>query len=772
MDDDEILIHPLMVATLLGTHDITGDIALVASVWDDAADATTRPTCVGRLRASTDVAFDSCGLSPTIQSELGLSSLAHVRLRWLTHPPLLPLCILLTPLSAMDNVIDRFLSWSQSCGLMYVLSSQNRITLDTDMQVVVTIQFNDPNHETAVHEYVIVGDGFYLPRRQDVAMGTATQQDAVGAVVIPDQLVTFPGMEPIMTTLWKRLFPVLGRDGCGVRTRMGSVSPPGSIVLHGPRGTGKSSVLAALQAKCKLSFGVMCDTVAVPCRNLRGLKMDSVKAALTAAFDRATHLAPCLVTLDDIDALMPPEDDTSGAAGMSEQSRRLAEHVAAHHAAAIVSQVDSTCDSNWPVFATACSKKSVAVVATAREAQSMHPLLRTCGLFDRPIALSLPDAVARECILRGLVNRAEAVYPPTDEQVQGAVQKTEGFSVRDLTQVVDRAVHHATIRTRQSTTQDRMSLDLLAGLEGFTPAALRGVELFKSSVQWSDIGGLHDIRQTLKDTLELPTKLYAAAPIKLPSGLLLFGPPGCGKTLLANAVANECGLNFISVKGPEVLNKYIGASEQAVRDLFARAAAAAPSVLFLDEFDAMAPRRGADNTGVTDRVVNQLLTFLDGVESRFPNVQDRLDILQAVSRKMDLADDVSMVLPSVAQQTELYSGADLQAVMYAAQLEAVHASIPFADDWDMEFQDSSDSVSFSPKVPHHASKVCASHVQKALAASRPSASIDAKRRYDRMYGSFNNSSQQPRVTEFKTAESNLTFDRSDAAHSTQRSALY
>ncbi|RQM29356.1 hypothetical protein B5M09_011847 [Aphanomyces astaci] len=664
MDDDEILIHPLMVATLLGTHDITGDIALVASVWDDAADATTRPTCVGRLRASTDVAFDSCGLSPTIQSELGLSSLAHVRLRWLTHPPLLPLCILLTPLSAMDNVIDRFLSWSQSCGLMYVLSSQNRITLDTDMQVVVTIQFNDPNHETAAHEYVIVGDGFYLPRRQDVAMGTATQQDAVGAVVIPDQLVTFPGMEPIVTTLWKRLFPVLGRDGCGVRTRMGSVSPPGSIVLHGPRGTGKSSVLAALQFKCKLSFGVMCDTVAVPCRDLRGLKMDSVKAALTAAFDRATHLAPCLVTLDDIDALMPPEDDTSGAAGMSEQSRRLAEHVAA----------------------------------------------------VRP-SLSLPDAVARECILRGLVNRAEAVYPPTDEQVQGAVQKTEGFSVRDLTQVVDRAVHHATIRTRQSTTQDRMSLNLLAGLEGFTPAALRGVELFKSSVQWSDIGGLHDIRQTLKDTLELPTKL-------LPSGLLLFGPPGCGKTLLANAVANECGLNFISVKGPEVLNKYIGASEQAVRDLFARAAAAAPSVLFLDEFDAMAPRRGADNTGVTDRVVNQLLTFLDGVESRqgvyvlaatsrpdmidpallrpgrldkslycgmnvhtsfryhgnaretdlldssgawigFPNVQDRLDILQAVSRKMDLADDVSMVLPSVAQQTELYSGADLQAVRVA-----------------------------------------------------------------------------------------------------------
>ncbi|KAF0723296.1 hypothetical protein AaE_009887, partial [Aphanomyces astaci] len=208
-------------------------------------------------------------------------------------------------------------------------------------------------------------------------------------------------------------------------------------------------------------------------------------------------------------------------------------------------------------------------------------------------------------------------------------------------------------------------------------------------------------------------------------GCFSLAPPGVARRCLRTPWPTNVGSISSVSKGnqpyiPEVLNKYIGASEQAVRDLFARAAAAAPSVLFLDEFDAMAPRRGADNTGVTDRVVNQLLTFLDGVESRqgvyvlaatsrpdmidpallrpgrldkslycgFPNVQDRLDILQAVSRKMDLADDVSMVLPSVAQQTELYSGADLQAVMYAAQLEAVHASIPFADDWDMEFQDS------------------------------------------------------------------------------------
>merc|ERR1712130_358261 len=134
---------------------------------------------------------------------------------------------------------------------------------------------------------------------------------------------------------------------------------------------------------------------------------------------------------------------------------------------------------------------------------------------------------------------------------------------------------------------------------------------------WDDVGGLLKVRTTLKETLELPTKysrLFDKAPLKLRSGLLLYGYPGCGKTLLASAVAKECGLNFISVKGPEILNKYIGASEKSVRDLFERAESAKPCVLFFDEFDSIAPKRGHDSTGVTDRVVNQMLTQMDGAE--------------------------------------------------------------------------------------------------------------------------------------------------------------
>merc|ERR1712130_546232 len=210
---------------------------------------------------------------------------------------------------------------------------------------------------------------------------------------------------------------------------------------------------------------------------------------------------------------------------------------------------------------------------------------------------------------------------------------------------------------------------------------------------WDDVGGLLKVRTTLKETLELPTKysrLFDKAPLKLRSGLLLYGPPGCGKTLLASAVAKECGLNFISVKGPELLNKYIGQSEQSVRDVFERASAAVPAIVFFDEFEAICPKRGGDSTGVTDRVVNQFLCHLDGVEGRsgvyvlaassrpdlidpallrpgrldkalycgIPNLEERISILKALTRKISLAEDVD--LKKIAAETHLYTGADLQ----------------------------------------------------------------------------------------------------------------
>jgi peroxin-1 len=293
--------------------------------------------------------------------------------------------------------------------------------------------------------------------------------------------------------------------------------------------------------------------------------------------------------------------------------------------------------------------------------------------------------------------------------------QTDGYMPGDLVLLTSRARNEALIRsiTSSSNTISLTRDDYTSALSGFTPASLRNVTLQSSTTKWDSIGGLHSTRQTLLETLQYPTTyapIFAQCPLRLRSGLLLYGYPGCGKTLLASAVAGECGLNFISVKGPEILNKYIGASEKSVRDLFERAEAARPCVLFFDEFDSIAPKRGHDSTGVTDRVVNQLLTQMDGAEglsgvyvlaatSRpdlidpallrpgrldksllcdMPGLEERIDILKAVTRKLHLApsllesDHSGENLREIARRTEGYSGADLQAVVYNAQLEAIH----------------------------------------------------------------------------------------------------
>lgn len=292
--------------------------------------------------------------------------------------------------------------------------------------------------------------------------------------------------------------------------------------------------------------------------------------------------------------------------------------------------------------------------------------------------------------------------------------QTEGYLPADLVDLVDRAIYRAAVRTSGGADTSSSLLltpqDFSSAQENFTPLSLRSLSLSTSSISWSSIGGLTETRRVLRETLEFPSRyaqIFASCPLRLRSGLLLYGYPGCGKTMLASAVAKECGANFVSVKGPEILNKYIGASEKSVRDLFERASSAKPCVLFFDEFDSIAPKRGHDSTGVTDRVVNQLLTQMDGAEgldgvyvlaatSRpdlidsallrpgrldksllcdMPDTQDRIDILQAVvlEGKIDVAQDVEW--GEWARKLEGYSGADLQAFVYNAHLEVVHEGI-------------------------------------------------------------------------------------------------
>lgn len=286
--------------------------------------------------------------------------------------------------------------------------------------------------------------------------------------------------------------------------------------------------------------------------------------------------------------------------------------------------------------------------------------------------------------------------------------ETEGYSPLDISNFVVKLYYEC--KLHDCTTINNQIFQSI--LKDFIPSALQNVNLQnkKNGMRWDQIGGLMEAKKVLLETLEWPTKyspIFQNCPLRLRSGILLYGYPGCGKTLLASAVASQCGLNFISVKGPEILNKYIGASEQNVRELFEKAESVKPCVLFFDEFDSIAPKRGHDSTGVTDRVVNQLLTQMDGAEgldgvyvlaatSRpdlidpallrpgrldksiicdIPNEEERFDILTKIVMKSRIHLENESVLKEVAKLTENYSGADLQALCYNANLKGIHRKL-------------------------------------------------------------------------------------------------
>ncbi|KAF8629161.1 hypothetical protein AX17_005746 [Amanita inopinata Kibby_2008] len=414
-------------------------------------------------------------------------------------------------------------------------------------------------------------------------------------------------------------------------------------------------------------------------------------------FEKAAWHRPAVLILDNLDKLLSAEVEYRS----SFRSRQLTELFLHIYSPA--------------ARATPHNFRGILLLATATSKNDLHALVNSSHIFKEVVNLLPPSKQARRDILTKVVQERLRTAQDIQEDPEMPLNfttlaiRTEGYSALDLRDLVARAFHQVAIRLASGSESAYLTAaDFATAQVDFVPLSLRDVRLQKSEISWSDIGGLHEARRILRETLEWPTKyapIFAQSPLRLRSGLLLYGYPGCGKTLLASAVAKECGLNFISVKGPEILNKYIGASEKSVRDLFERATAAKPCVLFFDEFDSIAPKRGHDSTGVTDRVVNQMLTQMDGAEglegvyvlaatSRpdlidpallrpgrldksllcgMPNLEERADILAAISKKVSISPSVNF--QEVAAATDGYSGADLQALLYNAHLEVVHQTI-------------------------------------------------------------------------------------------------
>jgi transitional endoplasmic reticulum ATPase len=456
------------------------------------------------------------------------------------------------------------------------------------------------------------------------------------------------------------------------------LEPTTGVLLVGPPGTGKTLTARALAQELEVNY------IAIVGPEVIGKYYGEAEARLRSLFQKAARSAPCIVFIDEIDSLAPDRTTVEG-----ELEKR------------VVAQLLSLMDG----FA---KTQGVIILAATNRPDHLDPALRRPGRFDREVLFRVPDRQGRLEILTILTKTM-----PLDRSIDlGAIADLSvGMVGADLRALCQKAAYTALRRLLPSLNAPMpramvvTQADFLEAIKAVKPAVLRSVEVESPKISWDDIGGLETVKQTLQESVEgalLYPELYQRTRAKAPRGILLWGPPGTGKTLLAKAVASQARANFIAVNGPELLSKWVGASEQAVRELFTKARQAAPCVVFMDEIDSLAPARGSfhSDSGVSDRVVGQLLTELDGlhdcanvllvgatnrpealdpallragrldlqIKVDLPDRANRLAILQVHNHDRPLAE---VDLSTWADQTEGWNGADLALLSNQAALEAV-----------------------------------------------------------------------------------------------------
>ncbi len=464
------------------------------------------------------------------------------------------------------------------------------------------------------------------------------------------------------------------------------IEPPKGVMLYGPPGTGKTLLARAVANESGAYF------LSISGPEIMSKWYGQSEENLRKFFEDAEKNAPSIIFIDEVDAIAPKREEVTG-----EVERR------------VVAQLLSLMDGMR-------KRGRVVVIAATNRENSIDPALRRPGRFDREIEIGVPDRTGRREILQIHMRNM-----PLDKTVEmdRMADITHGFVGADLEALCKEAAMSVLrrvipdIKWKEETELPREVLEKLIvsksdfenALRIVEPSAMREVLVEIPNVTWDDIGGLEEVKYHLKEVIEWPLKYadsFDRMGIEPPRGVLLYGPPGCGKTLLAKAIAHEAGVNFISIKGPELISKWVGESERAVRDIFRRARQVAPSIIFFDEVDAIAPRRGSgDGSHVMEQVVSQLLTEMSGLEKlenvvviaatnrpdmldpallrpgRFdrqvivpgPDEKSRLKIFEVHTKSMPLAKNVS--IDKLAKETEGYSGADIEALCREAAIGAL-----------------------------------------------------------------------------------------------------
>ena len=467
------------------------------------------------------------------------------------------------------------------------------------------------------------------------------------------------------------------------------IEPPKGVLLYGPPGTGKTLLAKAVANESDAHF------IAINGPEIMSKFYGESEQRLREIFEEAKKHAPSIIFIDEIDAIAPKREEVVG-----EVERR------------VVAQLLALLDGLE-------SRGQVIVIAATNRPNAIDPALRRPGRFDREIEIGLPDKHGRLEILQIHTRNMPLA---SDVDLEKLAEMTKGYTGADLAALVKEAAMHALRRYLPEIDLEQEQIpvevlekmevrmeDFLAAYREITPSGLREIQVEIPEVRWDDIGGLKNVKQEIREAVEWPLKYpqaFARLGIKPPRGILLFGPPGTGKTLLAKAAATESGANFIAVRGPEILSKWVGESEKAIREIFRKARQYAPTIVFFDEIDSIAPARGTETgTKVTERILSQLLTEIDQITEMSnvvviaatnrpdmldpallrpgrlekiiyvppPDLEGRLEILKIHTREVPLDENVDLL--EIAKQTEGYTGADLAALVREAAMLALRENI-------------------------------------------------------------------------------------------------
>ena len=467
------------------------------------------------------------------------------------------------------------------------------------------------------------------------------------------------------------------------------VEAPKGVLLHGPPGTGKTLIAKAVANETNANFY----TLSGP--EIMSKYYGQSEENLRQIFKEASENAPSIIFIDEIDSIAPKREETKG-----DVERR------------VVAQLLALMDGLE-------ERGKVVVIGATNRINDIDPALRRPGRFDREIEVGIPDKKGRREILT-IHTRGMPLAKDVDLDKLASI--THGYSGADLAALSKEAAIRALRRVLPEIDLEKESIpaevlnkievtekDFYEAFKSMTPSAMREVVIESPNVHWDDIGGLEEAKQSLRESVEWPMKyadLFYHMDANPPKGILLYGPPGTGKTMLAKAVATESEANFISVKGPEFLSKWVGESEKAVRETFRKARQASPCIIFFDEIDSITPTRGSSSDShVTERVISQILTELDGLEElrdvtviaatnrpdiidpallrpgRFdrhiyvtlPDKEARKEIFRIHTKKKPLAKDVD--LDKLAEKTEGYTGSDIATLCNEAVMNAIREHI-------------------------------------------------------------------------------------------------